>query len=239
MNFFDFHVHSHFSKDSNMVPENLVRVAKKKGLRGVAITDHNTITGGVKAKKTCGSHFFVVVGAEIRTNAYEIIGLFLTEEVSSTDPFAVIDEIRDQGGITVLPHPFRSFFPPHSRRRQGIPMDILKKIDVIEAFNARSSVKANQQALALASTLRKPMIAGSDAHWYRELGRGKTLVAPFTNEEDLRRNLLAGRTRIEDARNTFPQSMPFLVLSTLYGRIGRLSQRSRVRSRRQRPATKT
>jgi predicted metal-dependent phosphoesterase TrpH len=222
-----------------MVPENLVRVAKKKGLRGVAITDHNTITGGVKAKKTCGSHFFVVVGAEIRTDTCEIIGLFLTEEVYSTDPFTVIDEIRDQGGITVLPHPFRSFFPPHSRRRQGIPMDILKKIDVIEAFNARSNMKANQQALTLASTLRKPMIAGSDAHWYRELGRGKTLVAPFTNEEDLRRNLLAGRTRIEDARNTFPQSMPFLMLSTLYGRIGRHSQRSRVRSRRQRPATKT
>ncbi len=239
MNFFDFHVHSHFSRDANMVPEKLVRVATKKGLRGVAITDHNTIKGGVKAKKTCGSHFFVVVGAEIRTDACEIIGLFLTEEVSSTDPFAVIDEIRDQNGITVLPHPFRSFFPPHPQRRRGIPVDILEKIDIIEAFNARSSVKANQQALALASTLKKPMIAGSDAHWYRELGRGKTLVAPCTSEEDLRRNLLAGRTRIENTRNTFPQSTPFLVLSTLYGRIGRLSQRNRVGSRRQRPATKT
>ena len=239
MNFFDFHVHSHFSKDSNMVPENLVRVAKKKGLLGVAITDHNTIKGGVKAKKTCDSNFFVVVGAEIRTVACEIIGLFLTEEVSSTDPFAVIDEIKDQNGITVLPHPFRSFFPPHPRKHQDIPKDIFEKIDIIEAFNARSREKANQQALALASTMRKPMIAGSDAHWYRELGRGNTLIAPFTNEEDLRKNLLTGRTRIKDTRNTFPQSTPFLALSALYGRIGCLSQKSRVGSRRQRSATKT
>lgn len=239
MNFFDFHVHSHFSRDANMIPENLVRVAKKKGLRGVAITDHDTIIGGVKAKKSCGSDFFVVVGAEIRTDVCEIIGLFLTEEVSSTDPFAVIDEIRNQNGITVLPHPFRSFFPPRPQRPQSILRDIFEKIDVIETFNARSSVKANQQAFALASTMGKPMIAGSDAHWYRELGRGKTLVAPFTSEEDLRKNLLTGRTRIEDTRNTFPQSTPFLVLSSLYGRIGRFSQKSRVRSRLQRSATKT
>lgn len=239
MSLFDFHVHSHYSKDANMVPENLVRVAQKKGLRGVAITDHNTIAGGVKAKKTCGSHFFVVVGAEIRTDACEIIGLFLSDEVSSTNPFAVIDEIRDQDGITVLPHPFRSVFPPHPQRRRGIPLALLEKIDVVEAFNARSTMTANQQARALASTLGKPMIAGSDAHWYREVGRGKTLVAPFTNEEDLRQHLLAGRTRIEDARNTFPQSTPFLVLSALYGRVGRLSQKSREGNHRQRPVTKT
>jgi hypothetical protein len=226
MSLFDFHVHSHYSKDANMVPENLVRVAKRKGLRGVAITDHNTITGGVKAKKTCGSNFFVVVGAEIRTDICEIIGLFLSDEVSSTNPFAVIDEIRDQDGITVLPHPFRSVFPPHPQRRRGIPIALLEKIDVVEAFNARSTVKANQQARAIASTLGKPMIAGSDAHWYREVGRGKTLVSPFTSEEDLRKNLLAGRTRIENTRNTFPQSTPFIVLSALYGRVARLSQRS-------------
>jgi predicted metal-dependent phosphoesterase TrpH len=222
-----------------MVPENLVRVAKKKGLRGVAITDHNTIAGGVKAKKTCGSSFYVVVGAEIRTDACEIIGLFLTDEVSSTDPFAAIDEIRDQNGITVLPHPFRSFFPPRPRRHRGIPQDLLEKIDVIEVFNARSSVKDNQQALTLASTLGKPMIAGSDAHWYPEVGRGKTLVAPFSDEEELRKNLLAGRTRVEDTRNTFPQSTPFLALSALYGRVVRLSQRSKGGSPLQRPVTKT
>ncbi len=226
MSLFDFHVHSHCSIDANMVPENLVRVAQKKGLRGVAITDHNTITGGLKAKKTCGRHFCVVVGAEIRTDICEIIGLFLSDEVSSTDPFAVIDEIRDQDGITVLPHPFRSVFPPHPQRRKDIPLALLEKIDVVEAFNARSTVKANQQAHALASTLGKPMIAGSDAHWYREIGRGKTLVPHFTSEEDLRKNLLAGRTRIENTRNTFPQSTPFIILSALYGRVGQLSQRS-------------
>jgi predicted metal-dependent phosphoesterase TrpH len=239
MSFFDFHVHSHYSRDANMVPDRLIRVALKQGLRGIAITDHNTIAGGVQAQKTCGRPFVVVVGAEIRTAACEIIGLFLTDEISSTDPLTVIDEIKSQDGITVLPHPFRSTFPPAPRRRRGLPPDLLSKIDVIEAFNARSTVQANQHAFALAATLGKPTIAGSDAHWYREVGRAKTWVAPFASEDDLRRHLLAGRTRIEATRNTFPQSTPFLVLSTLYGRLGRRSQRHRVSPPRQRPATNT
>ena len=92
MSFFDFHVHSHYSRDANMVPDRLIRVALKQGLRGIAITDHNTIAGGVQARKTCGRPFVVVVGAEIRTDACEIIGLFLTDEISSTDHLTVIDE---------------------------------------------------------------------------------------------------------------------------------------------------
>lgn len=219
MSFFDFHVHTHHSRDANIVPDRLIRVAQKRGLQGLAVTDHHTIAGGVQAQKACGHSFVVVVGAEIRTDVCEVIGLFLTEEISSTDPWIVIDEIRDQGGITVLPHPFRSVFPPAPRRPRGLPKALLTRIDVIEAFNARSTVRANQRALALAATLGRPVLAGSDAHWYREVGRAKTWVAPFANEDDLRRHLVAGRTRIEAPRNTFPQSTPFLALSTLYGRL--------------------
>ncbi|MFH0897675.1 MAG: PHP domain-containing protein [Candidatus Bathyarchaeota archaeon] len=219
MDLFDFHIHSHFSKDSNMTPRNIVKVAKKNELRGIAITDHETIRGGVEAKKESPhSDFFIIVGSEIRTEACEIIGLFLNEEVSSTDPYSVIDEIRDQGGLAVLPHPFRSLPAFFQKRGKIIPEEIVKRIHFIEVINSRTREKDNQKALTLASRMGKPMVTGSDAHFYQEIGRVKTSLAPFNSEEELRKNLLEGKTIVELKHNLFLKSIPFILLSGLYER---------------------
>ncbi len=41
---FDFHVHSHWS-DGEFSPRELVRAAKEAGLSGLALTDHDTLSG--------------------------------------------------------------------------------------------------------------------------------------------------------------------------------------------------
>jgi len=69
----------------------LVKFAIRRGLQGVAITDHNTMKGAIKARKEI-KNFLIIVGSEIRTNKGEIIGLFLEEEVKSRDLIEVIDE---------------------------------------------------------------------------------------------------------------------------------------------------
>ena len=46
---FDLHVHSKYSSDGVLDPENIVRIARKRGLAGIAVTDHNTIRGGIEA----------------------------------------------------------------------------------------------------------------------------------------------------------------------------------------------
>ena len=59
----DFHIHSRYSHDSLMHPEKILTKAKKAGLDAVAITDHNTIRGGLEGKKyeqKCGVR--VIVG---------------------------------------------------------------------------------------------------------------------------------------------------------------------------------
>lgn len=225
MDLFDFHVHSRFSIDSIMIPRNIVKVAKEKGLRGIAITDHNSIRGGLEARKeSSDDDFIVIVGSEIRTEICEIIGLFLNEEISSTDPYTVIDEIKDQGGISVLPHPFRSFITPRQKRKKGIPEEIVKRIQVIEAINSRTREKDNRKALTLASRMRKPMVTGSDAHFYQEIGRIETMVTPFNSEDELRKNLLEGKTHVELEHNIFLRAIPFLLLSALYNRARRLSR---------------
>ena len=46
----DFHMHTHFSPDSEMAPEQLVRRCKKVGLTCIAVTDHNTTEGAFEVR---------------------------------------------------------------------------------------------------------------------------------------------------------------------------------------------
>jgi len=44
---YDLHIHSKYSHDSLLSPDNILKVARKRGLGGIAVTDHNTILGGI------------------------------------------------------------------------------------------------------------------------------------------------------------------------------------------------
>ena len=47
----DLHIHSKYSYDGILEPKDIVKIAIKKGLDGIAITDHNTVKGALEAKK--------------------------------------------------------------------------------------------------------------------------------------------------------------------------------------------
>ena len=81
---YDFHTHSKYSADGYIEPKIMVKIAAKVGLSGIAVTDHNTIKGGLTAKKYENDKIQVIVGSEILTDKGEIIGIFLTEEIKST-----------------------------------------------------------------------------------------------------------------------------------------------------------
>ncbi len=46
----DLHVHTSYSPCSNLSLRTIETVARKRGLDGIAITDHNTIAGSVRAQ---------------------------------------------------------------------------------------------------------------------------------------------------------------------------------------------
>lgn len=185
---FDFHIHSKYSHDSLLQPKKIVRMSKKKGLSGVAVTDHNTIRGGIETFRLSNFGLMVIVGAEIKTELGDIIGLFLNEEIISHNALEVIDEIRDQGGIVVLPHPFR--------KGKNVAHELLNKIDVIEGFNARSEHIANLRAQEYAKVKNLPAIAGSDAHISWEIGRGKSILPYVSAVKDVRNAILTGKLEI-------------------------------------------
>ena len=159
---FDFHIHSIFSYDSLSTPKSIVRTAKKQGLNGLAITDHNTIKGAIEASKI-DKNIEIIIGSEIKTDEGDIIGLFLNEEIKSTGFDCVIDEIREQNGFIILPHPYKTF--------DNIPEHVLDKIDAVEIFNGRISNDLNNKARELAFNKKLLFTGGSDAHLVKDVGR--------------------------------------------------------------------
>jgi len=158
----DLHIHSKYSFDSLLSPRTILKVSKREGLTGIAVTDHNTIRGALEIKKINKDRdFTVIIGSEISTDIGDIIGLCINEEIKSRNSIEVIKDIKDQDGFVVLPHPFRG---------HKLDQCTIEQFDAIEVFNGRSTPEENIKALRLAECYNKPFTAGSDAHFATEIG---------------------------------------------------------------------
>ena len=188
---FDFHIHSRFSYDSLLSPKRIVHMAEKRGLDGIAITDHNTIKGALEASRFNNS-MHVIIGSEIETEIGDVIGLFLNEEITSKYFGEVVDEIKSQDGLVILPHPYK--------KNRDIPDELLNKVDLIETLNGRLSSELNYKAQTLAKNNGMPIIGGSDAHISKSIGTVKTIFNcekhAIQNIEDVKRLLLNGDARV-------------------------------------------
>ena len=191
----DMHCHSFYSDDGLSSPEALLKSAKKKGLDGIALTDHDTNNGwkpALKAAEKLG--MVLILGEEIKIKRNgktigEILGYFLKNEIDSRGKTVkqVIDEIKKQGGLAVIAHPYHW-------KKPFLELDKYKNLaDGIEAFNARSqSKKGNQKALNFAKKNGLLGTAGSDAHHSSEIGDAY-LEANANNLEEFKESLLQKR----------------------------------------------
>jgi len=192
---FDLHTHTRFSpSDGILEPVRLVKAAKKKGLSGIAVTDHNTIKGGIKAKKLKEKGLQVIVGSEVRSTRGEIIGLFISEEIMSKKPVEIFEEIKDQGGLVLIPHPFDEMRSSAFKLKKS---DV-KHIDAIETFNSRCVFqKYNDSAQRCVKKWDLGVCAGSDAHYAGEVGNAGII----TEDDDVFSALARGKTRIFGRRS--------------------------------------
>ncbi|MFQ5879184.1 MAG: PHP domain-containing protein [Dehalococcoidia bacterium] len=173
----DLHSHTYFSPDCLTAPERYVAACQRRGINCVAVTDHNTIQGGLAVQKM--APFRVIIGEEVRTGEGEITGLFLTQEVPGGLTLEeTVRRIKEQGGLISIPHPFDRF--------RGEPLGreallrVLAQVDIIEVFNARTTLpRDNQRAVELALKHDLAMGAGSDAHSPWEVGRAYVEMPEF------------------------------------------------------------
>lgn len=187
----DFHIHTHYSPDSEMSPARLVRKCLQVGLNCIAVTDHNTVEGALKVRQV--ADFTVIIGEEVRTADGEVTGLFLTETIPrGLSAVETAKRIKDQGGLVSMPHPFDRF-------RNGVISptaleDLLPYTDIVEVFNSRNNMDAdNRKAYDFASAHDLLSSAVSDAHTPMELGRTYVDMPEFDGSpEGFKRSLAQG-----------------------------------------------
>jgi predicted metal-dependent phosphoesterase TrpH len=207
----DLHMHTSWSHDCAVTPEELVMYAQAVGLGAIAVTDHNVFGGALEAVELArGTGLVVVPGEEVKTDGQgEVIGLFLKEEIPGGMSFAdTIAAIRAQNGLVYLPHPFdrmHSIPDPATLHRH------LADIDVFEVYNARLLFEGyNDEALRFATKYNLTMGAGSDAHVLQGVGTGAMRMHAFHGPEELLLSLRSGHVLRRPRSLVYLQSLKWV-----------------------------
>ena len=177
----DLHCHSWFSGDGVSRPEALIAAAKRRGLDGFAITDHNTCDayhymadqGFARRDGQPVDGFLIIPGVEVSTDEGHLLCIGATLPNMKGHPVAdVVKAIHAAGGLAIPAHPYDKF-------RAGIREAALAglEIDGLEVFNAAISFpKYNDLARYYAEKRGLPMISASDAHHEASIGTSHVIV---------------------------------------------------------------
>ena len=171
----DLHVHTRHSHDSAAPVSSVLQRCRDRGLGMVAVTDHNSICGGLEARERADG-FPVIVGEEIKSSQGDIIGLFLEQPVPPRlSPSETVKRVKAQGGLVGVPHPFDRIRPTAMGRRALL--EILPWVDFLEGYNAHTMLSVdNRRGVDFAEEHSLPVVACSDSHSALELGRTYTEV---------------------------------------------------------------
>lgn len=170
---FDIHVHTN-AVDGRYSPRQVVAHAKKIGLNGIAIVDHDEVKGNIEAQKYAGDDFTVVPGIEFSTTHGHILGLGSTDipekyigytfkQERFPPPDEVIDLIHDRGGIAIAAHPFDRIRGSFGKAIRTLAFDAIEIINGHTLLNSQDPSK-------IADELGLPKVGGSDAHSIHEIG---------------------------------------------------------------------
>jgi glycosyltransferase involved in cell wall biosynthesis len=217
----DLHMHTDHSPDSATPAEVLLETAKERGLGAIAITDHNEISGAMEAQEIAAriGGIKVIVAEEVKTaHEGEVIGLFLTERIERGMSMGeTIAEIRRQGGLVYVPHPFDRL---HSVPDYENLLEIVEEIDILEVFNPRVTLSAfNEEAVRFARKYGIVPGAGSDSHVVQGLGSVKIRLRDFEGPREFLESMREADIVRKHKNLVYVQALKFL--QTSGGRGGR------------------
>jgi len=212
----DLHCHTKYSYDASSSIESIIGQAKKMGLDGVAITDHENTNCWQEALEAGEKHnFLIILGEEMKTAKGDVLGLFLKQRIDGykKDPRWVMEQIKKQNGLVIIPHPFHG--------SEGFRDDITKYlalIDGIEVFNGRKpGTSPDDKAMEFAKKHNLGMTAGSDSHYYKGIGYTYTEFEGNTKEE-LKQAILNKQTKSKGKKSPLIYILtPFLSKAGILG----------------------
>lgn len=226
----DLHMHTDHSGDCATPVEHLLATARDQGLGAIAITDHNEISGALEAAgKSSRYGVKVIVGEEVKTASQgEVIGLFLSERIPRGLTLAeTVAEIKRQGGIVYVPHPFD--------RMHAVPdyehlLPIIDQIDAIEIYNPRVAIGAfNEEAERFAAKYRIVRGAGSDSHVAAGLGSVRVRMRDFDGPEEFLESLRHAEIQTKSGTLLYVQALKFLETKATPAAARRARRERRVR----------
>jgi predicted metal-dependent phosphoesterase TrpH len=224
----DLHMHTDHSSDCATPVEVLLAEAQQRGLGAIAVTDHNEISGALEARAKA-SGISVIVGEEVKTKAQgEVIGLFLEEKIPRGMTLQeTIAEIKRQGGLVYVPHPFDRM---HSVPDYEHLLGVIDDVDAIEIFNPRIAISEfNEEAVRFAAKYRIPAGAGSDAHVPQGLGSVRIRMRAFDGPDEFLQSLRDADIIRNPASLLYVQALKFLQTKAMPSGARRASRERRVR----------
>jgi predicted metal-dependent phosphoesterase TrpH len=205
----DLHIHTHPRSPCSVInPEDLLQKARRVGLDGLCLTEHQhrwdvgeidylSRNGGIQ----------IFQGNEITTNQGDILVFGYREDVRGVVPIQDLrKEVQAAGGLMIAAHPFRGFllFGITQLRmdvEQACQRPVFQYVDGVEVFNCKLTDPENDMARQVAAHLGLLGVAGSDAHRLDEVGRCVTLLEREVHaEKELIEELRARRFTTEFRR---------------------------------------
>ena len=165
----DMHLHAlPHSTDSFIVLEQIVTIAREKGLDGICLTDHDSMGGKAFAEEYSKKMDFpIFVGVEF----YSLQGDITAWGIDSfpdhrVDAQEFIDHVNRSQGFCVSCHPFRN-------NKRGLEDNLgrVKGLHGIEVLNGSTPMDTNRIALRWCRELGLQPIGASDAHVTEQVGK--------------------------------------------------------------------
>ncbi|TDU73408.1 hypothetical protein EI77_01878 [Prosthecobacter fusiformis] len=192
----ELHCHTIASSDGMITPDGLLKAAALQKLDVIAITDHDTTAGAIEFQKWFrkkNSATEILIGEErTLSSKCHLIGLFLRQDIVSQDLSEAIQEIHAQGGLVLVPHPYRlkdGLLGPRGPGSGG-----LEKADAFEFHNAKGSHADNSQMRAHWESTGPAVFGGSDAHYEADVGQCVNEIVPCGSAEASVRAMLMRQT---------------------------------------------
>ena len=165
----DMHLHAlPNSTDSFLTLEEIVSLAKLRGLDAICLTDHDSMGGKEYAEEYSRNIGFpIFVGVEY----FSLWGDITAWGIDSfpegrIEAQTFIDQVNAAGGFCVSAHPFRNNnrgFEDHLREARGL--------HGVEVLNGSADMDANRKALRYCRELGLKAIGASDSHVPKQVGK--------------------------------------------------------------------